>query len=312
VDGVSVLLTDAHSGALDLQDDVGLKQNRAAQLKAARVDLVGDQTVNPPLPGKQQLYEAAKAAKVDATAEKTATDSNAKTYIAKVINRMKSILGQEWTSAWEALGFAGGSIAMPATADARFAILPSIATYFTNNAANEDPTLGITAAAAAALHTALTTARAASLASNTAAGEAKAARDASLAAARKRLTGLRDELAQLIAGDDPRWYSFGFNRPDDPETPQVVEHLTLTAGAPGSRVIYADWDDARRADLYRIFAKWGTMTEPVHIGDAYDSDGEVNGVANNIPSGTVVEVTIVSHNDAGDAQASAPVSISMP
>ena len=41
-------------------------------------------------------------------------------------------------------------------------------------------------------------ARAASLASNVAAGQAKVARDASLAAARKRLSGLRDELAQLI------------------------------------------------------------------------------------------------------------------
>ena len=312
VDGVSVLLADAHSGAVTLQDEVGLKQNRAPELKAARVDLMGDQTVTPAIPGKQQLYEAAKAAKVEATAEKTATDSNAKTFIAKVLNRMKSILGPEWSPAWEPLGFTGGSIAMPATADARFAILPSIATYFTNNAANEDPTLGITAAAASAMHTALTTARAESLASNTAAGEAQAARDASLAAARKRLSGLRDELTQLLSGDDPRWYSFGFSRPDDAETPQVVEHLTLAAGAPGSRMVYADWDDARRADLYRILAKWGTMTQPVNIGDAYDSDGEINGVANNIPSGTVVEVTIVSHNTAGDAQPSAPVSITMP
>ncbi len=312
VDGVAVLLTDAHGGALEHQDDVGLKQNRAPELLAARVDLTGNLSVTPPIPGKQQLYEAAKAAKVTATAEKTTVDSTAKAYIAKVINRMKSIFGPEWSSAWEALGFTGGSIAMPGTPDLRMALLPSIAAYFTSDPPNEDPTLGITASAASGIYIALTAARAASLASNVAAGQAKVARDASLAAARKRLSGLRDELGQLISGDDPRWYAFGFSRPDDPETPQVAEHLVLTPGAAGSRTIYADWDDARRADMYRVFAQWPGQAEPVNILDVSDSDAVINGVANNIPAGVLVEITIVSHNEAGDAQPSAPVSAVMP
>ncbi len=312
VDGNAVLLTDAHNGALALQDDVGLKQNRAPEILAARIDLMGDLSVTPAIPGKQQLYEAAKAAKVAASGEKTAVDSNAKSFIARVINRLKSILGNEWNAAWEAAGFTGGTIAMPRTADERFAILPSLSAYFTANPANEDPTLNITANFAATLNSVISSARAASLASNVASGEAKAARDASLDAARKRLGGLRDELGQLISGDDPRWYAFGFSRPDDPETPQVAEHLVLTPGAPGSRMIYADWDDARRAEHYRVFAQWPGQTQPVNILDTYDSDAEINGVANNIASGTVVTITIVSSNDAGDAQPSAPMSATMP
>jgi hypothetical protein len=36
--------------------------------------------------------------------------------------------------------------------------------------------------------------------------------EAGIASARSRLTGLRDELSQLLDDDDERWYVFGFSK----------------------------------------------------------------------------------------------------
>ncbi len=81
---------------------------------------------------------------------------------------------------------------------------------------------------------------------NTAAGTAKSALEDGIAAARDRLSGLREELTRLIGEDDERWYAFGFERPGDPETSETPENLTAVP-IPGG-ALFSDWDDARRSD----------------------------------------------------------------
>ena len=115
--------------------------------------------------------------------------------------------------------------------------------------------MACTAAACETAAQAVSTAQSNSNQSNTDAGTAHGNYLAGVKAARTRLTNLRDELSQLMGDDDERWYAFGFDKPSDSASPETPENLVLTAGAPGSRTLLADWDDARRADKYRLRAK---------------------------------------------------------
>ncbi len=141
---------------------------------------------------------------------------------------------------------------------------------------------------------------AASTASNEAnndAGAAKAALEDGIKAGRARLTGLRGELAQRIPGDDARWYAFGFERPDDPETPEKPENLVLTANAGGN--LFADWDNARRAQSYRA-SVFNTLTgAKLQERMAQDSDANFSG----LPTGTPLRVEVTAINDAGESPA---------
>lgn len=124
-------------------------------------------------------------------------------------------------------------------------------------------------------------------------------------AARGRLGGLREELARLLPPDDPRWYAFGFDRPVDSSGPEVPEHLVLTAGAPGSGMVFADWDDARRADGYRVRAVDGEGKMLAEI-LAQDSEAMLTG----LPSG--VAVTVSARNGTGESKMGEGVGIVVP
>jgi len=134
------------------------------------------------------------------------------------------------------------------------------------------------------------------------------ARDAALETLRRRLSGLRDELLQLpLPGDSPLWYAFGFNRPDDPATPGVPEHLALAAGAPGSGTLIIDWDRARRATGYRVKLQVPGEPEPRLHGLFPDDQTTLTG----LPLGVLLTVTIIAHNASGDGPESAPGTITL-
>ena len=65
-----------------------------------------------------------------------------------------------------------------------------------------------------------------------------------------------------LGDDDPRWYDFGLNRPDDPATPgQPSNVMANGAGATNALVII---DGARRANSFNYFKQvMGTDPEPV-------------------------------------------------
>ncbi len=160
---------------------------------------------------------------------------------------LKPRLGNQWNSQWQNAGFTHHSLAIP---DNPLTLLQQLSAYFTANpsqeVANLTPTISATAAACSAAALAITQASGISNQSNTDAGTAKKNLAAAIETARSRLTGLREELDQLIGDDDDRWYAFGFSKPGDPDTPAVPEHLVVTGGSPG--MVFVDWDDAPRAD----------------------------------------------------------------
>ena len=73
---------------------------------------------------------------------------------------------------------------------------------------------------------------------------------------------------------------------------------------------YADWDDARRAERYRVLKQVvGVDAQPVEVANAVtESEFTLTG----LPSGATVQVTIVPVNDAGDGSGTAVASLVVP
>ena len=221
-------------------------------------------------------------------------ESNARAFAGKAVNVLKNFLGTQWNSAWAAAGFKAGSLAIP---DDPLPLLGELRAYFAAHPAHAVvPVLEVTAAACTAQATALSDARSAVNDATVALGQAKQARDAALQKLSKRMSGLLAELGQLLGKDDPLWYAFGFDRPADGQQPGPVKNLVLTAG--GAGIVLAHWDDARRAERYRVLKQVvGADASPVAVtGTLHENELTLQG----LPGGQDVIITVVPVNGAGD------------
>jgi hypothetical protein len=270
------------------------------------VALTGDPEATPPIPGAQPVYNAAKSAKTAASSAQRTAESNARAFAGKSVNVLKNFLGTQWNSAWQAAGFQGGSLAIPTDP---LPLLGELRAYFTAHPTHEvSPVLGVTAAACLAQSTALSNARSAVNDATVTLGQAKQARDAAQQKLSKRMSGLLAELGQLLEDEDPLWYAFGFDRPADGQQPGPVQELVLTAGGPG--IVLANWDDARRAERYRVLKQVvGTDPQPVLVtGTLYENELTLQG----LPSGQTVKITVLAVNAAGDGPATESSPFSVP
>jgi hypothetical protein len=304
-DALISLAADAQNGAINHGTDIGLSHNTAADITADLIAFIGDPGVSPPLPGTRNIYNSAKSAKTAATARRRSVESNGRAFCASAVGLLKNFLGNQWNSQWQAAGFTTGSLAIP---DDTLPMLGELRGFFSANPARENAPLGITAAACTGHLTAISEVRAAVNQSVLDLGIAKANNETACNKLYSRITGLRSELTQLLPDDDPRWYAFGFDRPADGWGPSPVFHLVLTAG--GTGMVFADWDDARRADRYRIFKQIpGTDPQPVEVsGTVTESEYTLVG----LPTGAIVQITVCGVNDAGDGPLSEMASIVVP
>lgn len=155
---------------------------------------------------------------------------------------------------------------------------------------------------------ALSTAESASNQSNTDAGTAQANFQAGLTNARYRASGLLAELTQLLDANDPRWLAFGFELPGNPSGPDVPANVVAAPGAAGSHALFIHWDDARRADGYRVVVSdTSTGTE---VTEQLTQDAEVS--IGNLPVGSKVNVVVSARNATGESQPTDPVSVVVP
>lgn len=311
-DPIVELLEDAADGAHSHGALVGLKQNDETALRAVLEALVGTPAgpgnVPPAVPGLKALWNVAKADKAAKAAAFRVTKSNARAVATACVNVLKARLGRDWNNAWQLAGFTGGSLAIP---DNPLTLLQQLRAYFAANPAHEIPNiadgLSATAEMCQTVVNWISDASSASNASNSAAGEAKDALERKLRDARTRLTGLREELAQLLGPDDERWYIFGFDRPNDPRTPEVPENVTATPGAAGSGDLFVDFDDARRAEKYRVrLSNAGSGAEV-----AARLVAESEAMLSDLPLGTALKIEVTALNDAGESQPSEPVTVTL-
>jgi hypothetical protein len=297
IDPLFTLGEDMSDGLNAHEAAIAVKQNKEADVRAVLSAAIT----------AQATFKAAQTAKTGLSSAVTVADSNAKAFIGATRRVLINYLGDGWSQVWEATGFPNQSTGVPGTQAERQALLQSLANYFAANPAQENTPLNITSAQAQTLFTALSDARSAAAAGNTDAGQKKNLRDAAEKILRTRMSGLVNELGQLLEDDDPLWLAFGLNQPGATNLPDAADSLVLTAG--GAGVVLADWSDASRATRYRVFKQVLTVDANfVAVTTVTDSDYTFTG----LPSGKTVRVQIVSANDAGQGQPSTAAEIAVP
>ncbi len=283
------------SGAQALGVTIALAQNTAARILADRVDLVGEPGPTPAIRGKEAEWQLKREALKTAQATRRAAKKDARAFWSGAVDLLKHHLGRTWNPAWEAAGFTKGTLST-AKGDPEPMLL-RIRAYLRDHTAHENAPLNITAAQAdvhvAAIQTAEQAVDAATVASKVAAAERKA----SVKRLTKRLSGLREELDQLLPPDDARWYEFGFSRPVDQPAPAPVTGLTATPGQPGQ--VFVHHAPSARALDYRVSWKpqvsSGDFTE---VGLFADLAVTLSG----LPGGTTIVVSVTARNEAGETQ----------
>jgi hypothetical protein len=304
-DPLVTLLHTALAGVRDHGDEVGLKHNNLASLQPVLDALVGTASE----PGAKALWNAAKTHKVAATSALREAENRGRALASALVSLLKLRLGTQWNAQWHEAGFTQGSLKIP---DHPQTVLLQLRAFLQTHPDCELPKLsasldcsliGCQTAAES-----IDAAKTASQASNIEAGTTKQNFDLALQQARAKLTGLRQELALLLGPDDARWYAFGFDRPNDTQIPAVPAHVTVTLGSAGNDSLYVEWDDARRAEGYRV-----VLTETASgsaVAEKLVSDSEA--VFTGLTAGSSLQISVTARNEAGESLASEAVGVQLP
>ena len=296
---VSDLITSGEGLCTGLDADgaaVGIKQNTGA---LARPEL-------DTLKAAQGAFTDAETATTNTYAGLHSADAAASTFIGTAVHIFSVTLGNTWSDAWLATGLPDNSLGVPRTQDKRYAALGKLNIYLTNHPDMEisTPKITVTAALADTLYKAITTTRKAVADANTATTDAKTARDAAVPAFSERYSATVQELGHLLSDTDARWYKFDLNRPADPAQPEAPAGVTATPLG-GGRVLLAT-TGARRANSFDFYCQIiGTDPAPVKL---VNTDG-TQYTAQLLPVGKTASFTVTGVNNAGEGQASAPVSV---
>lgn len=308
------LAEDAADGAATHGAAIGLNAVTQTTIRTALEAVVGKAAgpggVPAAVPGLKALWNDAKADKTAATATLRTAKSNGR-YLARMcIRSLAPVLGESWNASWNAAGFTGGSLAVP---DNPLTLLQQLRAYYGANPAREVADLqglALTAAACEAAVQAISDAESASNQSNTDAGNAHGNFQAGLDLLYTTLSFLLKELSIRLAPDDERWYAFGFEKPSDLGSPTIPENLVVTPGAPGSKMLFVDFDDGRNDESYRVTAKNKATGDELASVIVTESDATFTFPA--LDPGTLVDITATGRNDKGETQPTAPVTAALP
>ena len=219
LDDLFTLAEDMTDGCHNHEVTIGLKQNLEVDM---RTDL--DAAVL-----AQGIYKTALSAKTGFSTAVTVADSNGKAFIGSARRVLVANYGEGWSQSWAATGFPDQSTAVPSTQGKRQALLQSLKNFFKANPSMEvnTPKVIVTSVLAGTLFTALSTARVAAADGNTDAGTKKNLRDAAEQTLRDRMSGLINELGQLLDDTDPLWLAFGLNEPGATNLPGLPSGKTV-------------------------------------------------------------------------------------
>lgn len=298
LDALFTLAEDMADGAAAHEVAIGIQHHKEAKIRA---DLDAARTA-------QQTYLNARTAKVASTEAQTIADSNGRAFIAAASNVLSVHLGTQYSAAWDPTGFPNQSTRVPTTMAERQELLTQLQAYFTGHAAQEAASLGVTAAIAGTLFTALSDARSAANAAVVLTGQKKALRDTAVSTLRTTESGLIAELGLLLPDLDPRWNAFGLVEPGGSDLCPPPENLVLTPSVPGT--VLADWSDTPRAVRYRVWVQIvGVDPDFVPFVTVNDSDATLSGLT----TGQTIKVRVTAINaDDDEGPPSAEVQIVVP
>ena len=243
-DDVLIALTEDLADGCHLHEAaIGIKQNTEAVMRAAGTAASAAKmaigAANGLVDQKYNLLQAADAAV-------TVVLKNCRLRLVKV-------LGSQYNSGWQEAGWPNQSTAIPDSQDQRFTLTGSLDLYFTAHPTAASVDMEATAAICHTAHESVSTARLAVNSAESAQTEAKKTDIATIKTLRKRVRGLIDELGTLVADDDGRYEAFGLTIPANPNAPEGIASLTLTAMGGGK--VFAEWSYATRMTGTRLMLK---------------------------------------------------------
>ncbi|MBI3880166.1 MAG: fibronectin type III domain-containing protein [Verrucomicrobia bacterium] len=299
LDDLETLGFNAADGAEQLQDTLGLLQNR-----------------NPVILSDAQAFSDARLAfdgadkKVrDAYRDLRIARDNARAWLMTAKQLLIPTLGKKPSAAWTEAGFSDQTLAVPNGEDKLMPMLRAQKKYLT-----EHPTLAVpddrykyTAARAQALLDALD---AAVTDDTTGVKPTIVKKDGALntrnlteEALRRRLHGLHGELEQKLDALDPRWITFGFKPPGAQDRPDGV--TTLTVQSLGSRRYKLSWTAAARSARYQLWEKAPGASEFTLLDR---TDGELEKLLENVTAG-LHTYKVRGVNDSGEGHFSNTVTV---
>lgn len=217
---------------------------------------------------------------------------------------LKPRLGNQYSEAWDAVGFVG-SLSVPMLSADLQPYLQASQRYLLANPTAEVPVLNVTAARAESLFNDMSAARGAVNLQETEVGNLQAARDVAADKLRERLRWLIEETGRLLDALDPRWLAFGFNMPGADATPDVPDHVQAHSLA---GQIIMGWIRAARAEHYRIWKRVvGVDNEFVAAGSPTDLNFTIPGLT----VGAQVEVCVSAVNNGGESSRSPVVLVTV-
>ena len=293
---------------------LGVAQNTAAKLSPLlQVTDVSGNLVLPPVAGTgarnwELAFGNAKAGKKTAATAVRAADAQSSAFIGSAKKHLSNFLGNTWSAAWTPVGYNNNTLELPTDEDQRYDLLKAIRSFLNLNPdmTVSTPLLTVNVSAADSRITALTHARATRDNCRTLAGQMRDGRDAVEELLRTRMSGLIGELATLMPGDDPRWAAFGLNLPAGPTLPDKPTGLVMTAGGAGQN--FLDWNDAARADSYKVLRRLPGEPDFSVVATVSDSDAMVAALA----AGGTAEYAVEAVNAAGPGPRSAVLARTQP
>jgi hypothetical protein len=283
------------SGAQALGVTLNLAQNTAARISTDYVDYVGEPGPTPAIRGKDAESQLKREVLKTARAALRAAKAEAREFWSDAVDLLKIHLGRTWNAAWVAAGFT--RFTLSTSKGDPLPMVLRIRGYLRDHPTHESAAVNVTAAQADAHIAAIHAAEQGVDAAKAAAKLASAERKASLKRLGARLTGLRDELDQILDDTDVRWYEFGFSRPVDSKMPNPVTGLVATPGLRG-KVLVQHAASARASD-YRV--SWTPQVSggtPTEVGLFADLAVTLSG----LPSGLTIMVSVTARNEAGETQ----------
>jgi hypothetical protein len=274
---------------------LGLKANDFTTFAPVMFDLFGRaaDASGPAIIGKQPIYLEARTQHARARAALRAAFAEGRAFMMHAVNTLKGLLGNRWNGNWAQIGFTNGSLQLPRQP---LPILTLLGAYYRTHPGHAVASLNLTSERAEAVKAALVSAQAAVDAAKDAEKKAKQARDAAVKLLRLRMRGLREELRCLLTPEDTRWYRFGFRRPVDGSTPDMIDELNLRPGGEGE--VIAEWPPARLAENYRVSWKVADSTdEPTEVGIVSDRQA----IIREVPPDTTITVIVTARNASGES-----------
>ncbi len=253
-------------------------------------------------------FNAGRSTEQQASRAYQATIAPLYNWVLSVSNVLASRFGTRWNTQWAHAGFINHTTAIPQNTAARITLASRVVDYFKKHPSAEVPSMGLTAAAGAALVTATQSTQTALATADAAQAKVGDAWTAAYEQLISTMTALLKNLEGKLSKEDSRWLAFGLQIPANITTPS--QPTNVTAHMDGNGALVVQCDPVATAWRYRFrMMILGVQTDYALVASSTEPIASITGKAD--PGQTVqIIVQAVSGNLQG--KASDPIVFTVP